>query len=87
LVVGMTVTSARKKSSVPVVGAPLPPRGSLAIGDKQAQLGVDLHTLSSLGTPSFQFVHDYYTFALEHGGRLAPMAVDIVVRLTILVAV
>jgi hypothetical protein len=87
LSVGTTVTSARKKCSVPVMGAPLPPRDSLAIWDQQAKLGVNLCTSSSLGTPSFHFAHNYYPFALDHGGRLAPMAVDIVVRLTVLVSV
>jgi hypothetical protein len=41
---------------------------------------------SSLGTPSIHSVHDYYPFALEDGGRLAPMAFDPVDRLAIIVA-
>jgi hypothetical protein len=38
-------------------------------------------------TPSVQPVHDYYPCALEDGGRLAPTAAELVVRLAILVAV
>jgi hypothetical protein len=40
-----------------------------------------------LGTPSVQWVHDIYPFALEDGGRMAPMAAELVDRLGILVAV
>jgi hypothetical protein len=40
-----------------------------------------------LGTASFQSVHDYYPFALHDGGRLAPMAAELVDRLAIFVAV
>jgi hypothetical protein len=50
-------------------------------------MDVDLRTSFSLGTLSIQSVHDYYPFALEDGGRLAPMAVDLDDCLTILVAV
>jgi hypothetical protein len=46
-----------------------------------------LRTSALLGTPSVQSVHDYYPFALEDGGRLAPMAAELVDRLAILVAV
>jgi hypothetical protein len=38
-----------------------------------------------LGTPSVQSIHDYYTFALEDVGRLAPMAAELVDRLAILI--
>jgi hypothetical protein len=40
-----------------------------------------------LGTPSVKSVHGYYPFAQEDGGRLAPVAVELVDRLVILVAV
>jgi hypothetical protein len=40
-----------------------------------------------LGTPSVQSIHDYYPFAMVDGGRLAPMAAELVDRLAILVAV
>jgi hypothetical protein len=40
-----------------------------------------------LGTPSVQSIHDYYPFAMEDGGRLAPMAAELVDRLAILVDV
>jgi hypothetical protein len=39
-----------------------------------------------LGTPSVQSVHDYYPLPMEDGGRLAPMAAELVDRLAILVA-
>jgi hypothetical protein len=58
----------------------------LEIGAQQAKLDANLRTSSSLGTPSIQSVHDNYPFTHEDGGRLAPTAVDIVDRLTILVA-
>jgi hypothetical protein len=37
--------------------------------------------------PSVQSIHDYYPFTMEDGGRLAPMAAELVDRLAILVAV
>jgi hypothetical protein len=40
-----------------------------------------------LGTPSVQSIHDYYPFAMEDGGRLAPMAAELDDRLAILVAI
>jgi hypothetical protein len=46
-----------------------------------------LRTSALLGTPSFQSIHDYYPFAMEDGGRLAPMAIELVDRLAIFVAV
>jgi hypothetical protein len=51
------------------------------------KLDADLHTSALLGTPSAQHLHDYHPFALKDGGRLAPMAVELVDRLEILVAV
>jgi hypothetical protein len=50
----------------------------MAMGAKQAKLDANLRTSSSLSTPSIQCIHDYYAFALEDGGRLAPMAVYLV---------
>jgi hypothetical protein len=47
-----------------------------------------LRTASSLGTPSIQyFMTIFYPFALDDGGRLAPLAVDLVDRFAILVVV
>jgi hypothetical protein len=40
-----------------------------------------------LGTPAVKSIHDYYPFATEDGGRLAPMAAELVDRMVILVAV
>jgi hypothetical protein len=58
------------------------------MGAQQAKLNAYLRTTSFHGTPSTQLVYDYdYPFALEDGGRLAPMAVDLADRLAILVAV
>jgi hypothetical protein len=84
LVVHATVTSARTNTNVPHVGARLPLPGSLALG---ALCGfyADLRIFAMLGTPSVQFVHDYYLFALGDGGRLVPMAAELVYRLAILV--
>jgi hypothetical protein len=48
---------------------------------------VDLRISALLGTPSIHSAHDYYPFALEDGGRLAPMATELVDRLTVLVAI
>jgi hypothetical protein len=83
LVVDLTDTSARTNTNVPRIGARLPLPGSLALG---AQLDADLRTSALLGTPSVQSAHDYYPFAIEDEGRLAPMAAELVDRLAILVA-
>jgi hypothetical protein len=40
-----------------------------------------------LGTPSLQSVHDYYPFAKENEGWLAPIAAELIDRMAILVAV
>jgi hypothetical protein len=80
------VTSARTYTNVPRIGARLPLQGSLALGAQHGKLDADLRTFALLGTPSVQSVHDYYAFALEDGGRLAPMSDELVDRLAILVA-
>jgi hypothetical protein len=87
LVVDVTVTSARTSTNVPCVGARLPLPGSLALGAQHGKLDADLGTSALLGTPSVQLVHDYYPFAMEDGGRLAPMAMELVDCLAILVVV
>jgi hypothetical protein len=57
------------------------------LGGEDDKLDADrLRTSALLGTPSVLSVHDYYPFALEDGGRLAPMAVELVDRLAILAA-
>jgi hypothetical protein len=61
--------------------------GSLALGAQHGKLDADLRTIALLGTPSVQLIHDYYSFAMEDGGRLAPMAAELVDRLAILVVV
>jgi hypothetical protein len=68
------------------IGARLPFPGSLALGAQHGKLEADFRTSALLGTPSVQSVHYYYPFALEDGGRLAPMAYELVYRLAILVA-
>jgi hypothetical protein len=83
----VTITSVRTNTNGLEIGARLPHSGSLALGDQQGELDADLRTSALLGTPSVQSVRDYYPFALEGGGRLAPMAVELVDRLAILVAV
>jgi hypothetical protein len=88
LVVDVTVTaSARTISIVPHIGARLPLPGSLALGAQHGKLDADLRTSALLCMPSVQSVHDCYPFALEDGGRLAPMAGELVDRLALLVAV
>jgi hypothetical protein len=86
LVVDVTVTNARTNTNVPHIGARLPLRGSLALGAHHGKLYADLRTSVLLGTPSVQSNHDYYPFAMEDRGRLAPMAAELVDRLAILVA-
>jgi hypothetical protein len=58
------------------------------LGAQQGKPDADLRTSALLGTPSVQSVHDYYMypFALVDGGRLAPMAAELVDRLAIPVA-
>jgi hypothetical protein len=57
------------------------------LGAQHGKLDADLSAYGSLGTPSVQSIHDYYPFAMEDGGRLAPMAAELVDRLAILVAI
>jgi hypothetical protein len=57
------------------------------LGAQHGKLDEDLRTLALLGTPPVQPVHDYYPFAMEDGGRLAPMAAELVDHLAILVAI
>jgi hypothetical protein len=88
LVVDVTATSARTNTNIPYIGARFPFPGSLDLGAQHGKLDADLRrTFALLATPSVQSVHDYYPFALEDGGRLAPMAIELVDRLAILVAV
>jgi hypothetical protein len=85
LVVDVTVTSTRTNNIVPRIGARLPFPGSLALGAQHGKNDADLRTCALLGTPSVHLVRDYYPFALEDGGRLAPMAAELVDRQAILV--
>jgi hypothetical protein len=88
LVVDVTVTSARTNNDVPRIGARLPLPGSLALGaHRNGKLDADLRTSTLLCTPSVQSIYDYYSFAMEYEGWLAPMAAKLVYRLAILVAV
>jgi hypothetical protein len=48
-----------------------------------SKLDADLRNYALLGTPSVQSIHDYYPFGMEDGGRLAPMAAELVYRLAI----
>jgi hypothetical protein len=86
LVVDVTDTSVSTNTNVPRIGARFPLPDSLALGNQHGKLDVDLRTYAVLGTPSVQSSHDYYPFAMEDGGRFAPMAADLVDRLAILVA-
>jgi hypothetical protein len=53
---------------------------------QHGKFDVDPRTSALLGTPSVQSIHDYYPLAMEDGGRLAPMAAELVDRSAILVA-
>jgi hypothetical protein len=88
LAVVVTVTdSARTNTNAPHIGASLPLPGNLALGARHGKLDANIRTSALPGTPSVQSVHDHYPFALEDGGWLAPMAAELVDRLTILVKV
>jgi predicted DNA-binding ribbon-helix-helix protein len=87
LIVDVTATIAPTNYIVPAVVGSFPLFGSMAMRAQQAKLETDLRTSSSLGMPFIKYVHEYYPFPLEDGGRLAPMAVDLVDRLAILVVV
>ena len=83
----VTVTSARTNTNVPRIGARLPLPGSIDSGAQHGKLDADLRTSALPGTSSVQSVHDYYPSAMEDGGRLVPMAAELVDRLALLVAV
>ena len=87
LVVDVTVTSVRTNTNVPGIGARLPLPRILALGVEHGKLDADLRTSTLLSTPSVQSIHGYYPFAMGDGGRLAPMAAELVDRLAILVGV
>jgi hypothetical protein len=57
------------------------------LGAQHGKLDADLRTSVLLGTPSIQSIHYYYPFAMEDGGRLAPIAAELVDRLAMLVVV
>jgi hypothetical protein len=59
----------------------------LTLGAQHRKLDADLRTSALLGTPSVQSVRDYYPFDQEDGGRLAPMAAELVDRMANLVVV
>jgi hypothetical protein len=54
------------------------------LGDQHGKFDADLRTSTLLGTPSVQSIHNYYPFVMEGGGRLAPMAAELVDCLAIL---
>jgi hypothetical protein len=86
-VVDVMVTSARTNTNVPRINARLPLPGSLTLGAQHGKIDADLRTFVLLGTPSVHSVHHYYPFAMEDGGRLAPMADELVDRMAIWVVV
>jgi hypothetical protein len=57
------------------------------LGVEHGKLDADLRTSALLGTPLVQSIHDYYPFAMEDGGRLAPMTAELGDRMAISVAV
>jgi hypothetical protein len=87
LVIDVNVASARTNTNIPCIGARLPLHGILALGAQHGNLDAGLRTSALFGTPSVMSIHEYYPFAMEDGGRLAPMAVELVNRLSISVVV
>jgi hypothetical protein len=87
LAVDVTVTITHTNTNFPRIGARLPLLDSLTLGAQHGKLDSDLCTSALLGTSSVQSVHDCYPFAIEDGGRLAPMPVALVDREPIFVAV
>jgi hypothetical protein len=85
VVVDVTDASARTNTNVPRIGR-LPLHGSLVLGAQHGKLEADLRTSALLGTPSVMSIHDNYPFAMENGGRWAPMAAELVNHMAILVA-
>jgi hypothetical protein len=79
LIVDVTVSSACTKAIAPRIGARLPLHGSLVLEAQYGKLDADLRTSALLSTPFVHSVHDHYPFAMKHGGRLAFMAVELVV--------
>jgi hypothetical protein len=65
----------------------LPLPASLALGAKHGKLDADLRTSALLGAPSVESIRDYYPFAPDDAGRLAPIAAELVDRMAVLVAV
>jgi hypothetical protein len=53
------------------------------LGAQHGKLDADLRTFALFDTPSVHSIHDYYPFAMEDGGRLAPMAAELVDRVAI----
>jgi hypothetical protein len=83
----VTGTSAPTNTGIPHIGARLPLPTSLALGAQHDKLDAGLRTSTLLGTPSVQSVHAYHPFTMKDGGRLAPMATELVDRMKLFVAV
>jgi hypothetical protein len=71
--------------SVPPYRRSPPTPGKSCIGSSAGQFNADLRTSASLCTPPVHSVHDYYPFARKDDGQMAPIAVELVDRLAILV--
>jgi hypothetical protein len=69
------------------MGARLPLPGNLSLGAQNGKLDADLLTSALLGTPLVMSVHDYHPFAVQDGGQLAYVAVELVDRVANLVVV
>jgi hypothetical protein len=57
------------------------------LGAQHGKLDADLRTSALLNNTSVHSIHDYFLFAMGDGGRLEPMAAELVDRMAILVAV
>jgi len=86
LVVDVTVTSARTNSNVLRSRVRRRVPGALGLAAQQKKFDRDVRASACAGTPPLHTVHDYYPFAVEDGGRLAPLACELLDRLAILVA-
>ena len=83
LVVDVTVTSARTNTMAARSRVHRPAPGALGLIAQLGKFDRDVQISARAGTPSVQSVHEYYPFVVEDGGRLAPLALELLDRLAI----
>jgi hypothetical protein len=86
LVVDVTIPSARTNTNLTRSRTHLPVPGALGLAAQQAKFDRDVQASTRTGTPPVHTVHEYYPFVVEDGGRLAPLACELLDRLAVLVA-